>query len=184
MSCMRALFWCLILLLLIMFMFAICILQVVSMKLTEIRNNPDLEFALDEDELKDFFGSLPLCIYTLHMAITGGVDWGAVAGTLAGVHHLMLFLYVTYISFSLWCVLNIITGVFVENANRITTDEEALILQEVAAREEWFSEVKVLFHKLDIDESGSLDWPEFERIIRDVRVQKVFSDVGVDLSHV
>merc|ERR1719261_402071 len=100
-----------------------------------------------------------MSINTLYMTISGGVDWGDVCKPLTDIHPVMGFLFAMYIAFGVLCVLNIVTGVFVENANKITSnDEDQMIMEELNQRKIWISEVKALFETADQDGSGVLDW--------------------------
>merc|ERR1712217_783691 len=90
--------------------------------------------------------------------------------------------FATYIAFAVLCVLNIITGVFVENANQITSrDDDYLLLEELSNRQRWLGDVKQLFEDVDDDGSGEVEFKEFERHLQDDRIQLYFRKLGVEL---
>merc|ERR1712217_913911 len=134
------------------------------------------------DKLLEHFGSLSLTVYTLFKSISGGIDWGDAADPLLTVSPVFGFLFVMYVAFVLLCVLNIITGVFVENANKIIThDEDNVIRETLEARMRWIGEVQALFAEADVDGNGTLAWPEFKEKADDVRVLALFSKLGIDV---
>lgn len=184
MSSLKSLIWCILLLLLIMFMFAVCVMQITAQELQANKEDPTqgVTDEADRELLVGFFGSLITCVYTLHMSIFGGVDWGEVADSLSTISPLMVILFMMYVSFSILCVLNVVTGVFVENASKITMqDEDHMIMEELNARKMWFEEVRQLFEYADADGTGEVEWHEFEEVCADLRVQMFFRKIGVDV---
>eukprot|EP00913_Durusdinium_trenchii_P012201 g11460.t1 len=79
---------------------------------------------LERQDLMNDFGSMVLGIFTLFQAMSGGVDWGEVAVKLMKVSWLLGLLFCVYMAFALFCVLNVMTGVFVENASKMTSADE------------------------------------------------------------
>lgn len=98
------------------------------------------------------------------------------------VSWVMILGFVVYVIFALFCVLNIITGVFVENSHSICSqDEERMVMDHVDSRLQWYADVKELFDWEDEDHTGKLTWPVFERHFNDVRVQAHFTKLGLEL---
>merc|ERR1719436_2405609 len=95
---------------------------------------------------------------------------------------MMGVLFAIYIAFSVLCVLNIVTGVFVENANQITkSDADTMVMEELAAREKWLSEMRRCFQKADKDGSGALNMEEFVKYSQDENVQAYFRKIGLNV---
>merc|ERR1711972_654019 len=116
MSSLRMLIWASVLLVMIMCMFAIFLMQSIMMSNRHIPNT-----GAAEDKLLEHFGGVVQSIFTLYKSICGGVDWGDVAEHLDGISPYLVVFFSVYIAFAVICVLNIITGVFVENATQLTT---------------------------------------------------------------
>jgi len=176
----KSLFWALILLGLIMFIVAVGILQIIAehIKLLDEQDtpNPDVQALLDN------FGGIFVTMFTLYKSIVGGMDWGDAAAPLIRVNFLLGAFYALYIAFAILCVLNIVTGVFVENAAKITAkDEEHMIMEELETRKQWFEDIKTVFASADIDGDGEMRWEEFEGYIADVRIQTYFKKIGLDV---
>eukprot|EP00747_Dinoflagellata_sp_TGD_P028327 gnl/TRDRNA2_/TRDRNA2_133196_c1_seq1.p1 gnl/TRDRNA2_/TRDRNA2_133196_c1~~gnl/TRDRNA2_/TRDRNA2_133196_c1_seq1.p1 ORF type:complete len:721 (-),score=106.39 gnl/TRDRNA2_/TRDRNA2_133196_c1_seq1:31-2193(-) len=122
MGSVRQLCWTLCMLMLIMYIFACIFLQAVGGVLLddiEDRNLPLKERA----ELLESWGSVLKSMLSLYKAITGGADWGDLAEPLkhAGYHYYLLFLF--YVSFLTFAVLNVLTGIFVDVAMKCSEDD-------------------------------------------------------------
>lgn len=144
-SSMRSLMWLILLLMLLTFLVGVCVMQICTTKLEELHavgdTNSDFSRAL-----LFHFGSVFRTIYTLYQAITSGVDWGEVSELLVEISPIMGLVFSVYIAFAVLCVLNIVTGVFVENANRITQmDTDSMVMEELHMRQQWLVEVRRLF---------------------------------------
>merc|ERR1711897_46265 len=108
-----------------------------------------------DDNLLAFYGSLVQTMYTLFQSISGGVDWGDAAEPLAQLNVGLSFVFALYIAFAMFCVLNIVTGVFVESAKQMTSDDDDLVLMEqMENRDKWFKDVQEIFERSDADGSG------------------------------
>eukprot|EP00929_Paragymnodinium_shiwhaense_P089204 TRINITY_DN49399_c0_g1_i1.p1 TRINITY_DN49399_c0_g1~~TRINITY_DN49399_c0_g1_i1.p1 ORF type:complete len:744 (+),score=110.86 TRINITY_DN49399_c0_g1_i1:89-2233(+) len=171
----HSLMWALILLFCIKYMFALVILQFTAMEFESPDSLPP------EDELMAWYGSLSETMYTLFLSICGGVNWKDSVDPLMSVSPLLGITFCFYIAFAMFCVLNIVTGVFVESAKEMTADDQDMVLMEqLENREKWFDEVKAIFESADSDGSGCVDGEEFTKQIKeDVRLQAQFRKLGV-----
>ncbi|CAE7731307.1 Cacna1h [Symbiodinium necroappetens] len=126
------------------------------------------------------FGTLLGGIFTLFSSMSGGVDWADVARMLNEVSLLLALLFVVYMCFALFCVLNVMTGVFVENASRMTAaDEEMCMMEELRARKDYVDTVSRLFSECDVDNSGNVNWEEFQACASDLHFQTCFKKLGI-----
>lgn len=174
-SSLRPLAWALLLLGLIMYTFAVIVLQFVADRLAD--SPSDDKVAVD---LRQFYSSLRLTVTTLWMAISGGLDWGNASEPLRDISAFLEVCFILYVAFSLLCVLNIVTGVFVENANKSFREDEAqLMLEDALARKQAMEHIRRIFLKADSDGSGEVDWEEFQEAFGDPQVQHWFKHIGV-----
>merc|ERR1712232_528963 len=97
---MRPLFWALILLFLVMYVFAVGLLQIVV-------ENYEQQSSDNQDELTEYFGSLINSIFTLFLCISGGIDWADAATPLIEVSPFLVLALTIYVAFCTMCVLNI-----------------------------------------------------------------------------
>ena len=118
----KSLFWAMLLLALIMYIFAILF--------TDIVNNHMLENegSVNNEDLEKYFGTLHISIHTLFMSISGGLTWKDASGALSNISWLWVYVFSSYVAFSCFAVLNVMTGA-----------------ARVSLRAELFSVVPVLF---------------------------------------
>jgi len=172
----RPLFWCLVLLFLVMYVFAVGLMQIV------VHNYLRLPGEVQE-ELTEYFGSLPQSIYTLFLCISGGIDWQDAANPLMEVSWLLVFALTVYVAFCTMCVLNIVTGIFVDNASQMSAkDEDLMLMEEIEKRKAWIQQVKEFFEQADEDGTGELTWEEFSLQLQDLRVQRCLEKLGIDVN--
>merc|ERR1712151_256489 len=108
----------------------------------------------DEGDLKIYFGSLAITVLTLYQSIAGGLDWGQAAEALAGeVSMLSVAVLVMYIAFCSLCLMNVVTGIFVETAvSNATADQNIYVSQTVLE----------MFKKAELNDKGEITWDTFK----------------------
>lgn len=185
MHSLQSLVWALLLLFCVVFLFSVFVLQFAIEENTAQAEN-DTDYIVlsntDFDDMMLYFGSLPKTIYTLYCSIVGGIDWADAAKPLLSLNTPLALLFCFYIAFAVLCVLNIVTGVFVESANRtFAEDSEMVMWEQVELRKQWMEEVRELFEAADKDGSGQLDCDEFTKQLQDFRMQAWFRKVGVQV---
>jgi len=173
----KSLMWALLLLLLIMYVVAICIMQVGVDDLAGGQHAGATETAFLQN-----YGSLVRAIYTLYMAILGGIDWEAAADPLIVMHPVLIVTFMLYIAFGTLCVLNIVTGVFVENANMFTqNDEDHIRMEMLANKRSFYEKVKKIFEEADCDMNGRISREEFDKECDRCDVIAYLESIGIDM---
>merc|ERR1719401_1985868 len=142
-SALQSLFWAFALLILIMFVFSIAIMQGLAFHLK----------AQEESEaslvvLRTWYGTLPTTMFSLMYAISGGADWGQIVEPIARINYVYKVLFTFYIVFTVFGVLNVLTGVFVQTASEII-DRDLIVQSEEARAEGFMTEMKALFDEFD-----------------------------------
>lgn len=190
-----SLVWALVLLFIIFFVIGIFITQIVTTRRRELTRNAwfytdgTLQEGIQSEEeeqlletLNTQFGSLGKTIYSLYKAISGGDDWSSFADPLFEVSTIMGVFFCLYIAFAVLAVLNVITGVFVDNAIKASQqDADTIILEQTESRKKHIEDVKSVFNKADLDNSGKLDWEEFKTHIDNPYVQAYFRQLDLDV---
>lgn len=177
MASMKSLVWALTLSLMLAFMVGVCIMDFVSIELADNTLRPETEASLNE-----LYGSMFKTLFAMYQAVTNGVDWGTMVDPLWEISWTLPILFSVYIAVAVLCVLNIITGLFVENAKRLSQqDETQFIMETVASRKIWLEEVKQLFARVADPDTGSLNAEDFAESVSDVRVQVYFKKLGIDV---
>merc|ERR550532_573823 len=110
-----------------------------------------------------------------------GISWGVISDALILVNAFSCVLFFLYIIFTMLAVLNIITGVFVDNAVEIgKTQRDFMVQKEMELKESYIKEIKKLFSSMDADNSNTLNKHEVQKYFEDKSVQSYFQALGLD----
>lgn len=133
--------------------------------------------------LLKYFGGLDLALITLFKTISGGKEWGELMDLFTEVHWAYGLAFLLYIFFMVFGVLNVVTSIFVDKAQKISlTDQDFVIQDELARNAVYAKNISKLFHEADSDHSGMLSWAEFEDHLKDEHVQAYFATLELDVS--
>jgi len=139
----------------------------------------------DAEILRKRFGTLLRCCRTLFMSISGGMDWGDVYDDIEPLGWHYQTLYVVYVSFTIFGLINVIAAVFVENAMEASQqDRDFLIRNSMQQQEQSLSTMVDFFQELDANQSGKLTLEEFELHLDDERAFAYFETLKLDVSDV
>jgi hypothetical protein len=165
----------------LMYLFGVLFIQLAEEELARVRGSPE-EQEFSAQELRIYWGSLGSAVYTLYLSISGGIDWKSAAQPLEDISASYLVPVCTYIAVALFCMLNTVTGIFVEKANSIVSaDKDRVLWDELAKRKTWVDEVKRSFKTADADGSGELSWEEFSEQMQNLKVQTDLKMLGIDV---
>jgi hypothetical protein len=152
-DCVGSFFWACLMLIGLMFCMAIYF--------TELYTSLCVKYP-DEDHtsLQEFWGSVPQSFLALYMAIFGGVDWKDVLDVYKTLDEdayvINTVIMLAYVAFTTLVMLNLVTGVFVDGAQRIVQEDRDKGLLRLAAR---------IFEAADQDGSKDISGQEFEEIL-------------------
>lgn len=192
MGSMKAMFWTLLLIAAILFMFSIAFVQASTEFLTSKACDEawmgKQESVCSEvlPDIRWFWGSLGVAMLSLFLATTGGEDWGTVASPLvnAGVHYYFIFL--VYIVFFLFVIMNALTSIFVDAAMvNSAKDEEQMMQEQMAQKKKYMHQVSEVFNKLnkdntDKDHSNELTLHQFMMHIGDPALDAFAIELEID----
>lgn len=169
----KSLFWALLLIILVNFLFGVFFMQL-SLNY--------LESVDSKAPLLDYFGSLPRTMMTLYQAISGGIDWGTAVATLLPVSEMLEYVFSAYVFFTVFCCLNIITGIFVDNAKALkVADEENMHHEALRERAKWIHQVAELFSRIDRENRGQVSKEDFiYQLSHSDRVTTTFDKLGIN----
>jgi len=133
--------------------------------------------------LYSYFSGVDVTMLTLFMCISGGVSWEMGVGALMQVHVCYGVIFILFIASMMLAALNIIAGIFVNDAIEMAQQDREFIMQEEAKRNQAFEkELKELFVASDADKSGTLTVEEFIQAFEDPEMQHRFKQLGVELN--
>jgi len=178
---MASLAWCFVFILFTMYVFAVLVVYGVAEYFREGMLGPnDVETS---NEMKEWFGGIYPAMVTFYMAITGGADWSDPVRVLKKIHPLYEPLFIFYIFFMCFGVLNVVVGAFVATSNQIAADDrEAMIKYETERLGRYTERIKGFFKDADVDKSGTLSWEEFRAHLHDPKVKAYFQSLELDVS--
>lgn len=141
----KHLLWAMLLLLLIVYVFAVLFVQAVDDYVMDNQYLPEREMAAS----KIYFDSLIETMLTLFMSIAGGVSWEEPISTLKEISGWWTFLYLFYIAFTYFAVLNVVTAVFCQSAIESAQNDHANVVQNMLDnKESHLQKLRELFSKL------------------------------------
>lgn len=180
MGSMKSLCWVFLVLGLVFYMFGIAFTSAVTdyLKTTAMWNEET------NAHLRQHFGTLNSSVLSLYMAISGGADWGfyyhdAIV-LLPGIYS---FLYLLFITFSVFAVVNIVTGVFVDSAMQANlVDRDIVVYEEMEDKKQYIEEMQQILLALDTDCSGTITLDELTHGLQHEKLKAYFRALKLDLS--
>mmetsp|Transcript_50641 Transcript_50641/g.151448 ORF Transcript_50641/g.151448 Transcript_50641/m.151448 type:complete len:696 (+) Transcript_50641:23-2110(+) len=168
----------LVMLAIIMYVFAIMFTSEATGYLQSVPDRTASEAAL----VWQYFGTLKATSYALLQAMLGGVSWGVLTDALLEVDlWFSAIIFFLYVFFTMLAVLNIITGVFVDNAvETARTQRDYLVQKEMEVKEMYVKEMQKLFSQMDEDQSGTVCLEEVKEYFQDPHVKSYFTALGLD----
>eukprot|EP00913_Durusdinium_trenchii_P002941 g2728.t1 len=153
----RNLLWVIMILCVLLYVFGISFTSAVALELE--MSPPDAE---GTEELKRYFGSLSSSILTLYSSMT-------------------LFLF--FVTFAVFAVVNVVTGVFVDTAiEKNQTDKELAIQEELRSKKLRMNWIRDVFGELDSSGDGTVTLKEFEQQLNHEAVIAYFNTLKLDVS--
>jgi len=156
--------WALISMMVINYLFAVYITEVVSGKLHVEDPDPDLKL---------YFGSVSDSMLSVAKAATGGIDWGDlytplrdVTGTFAAAP------FYLFIMFMLIVVMNIFAGIFLNSVSQRADQELELQL---------LNNAYSIFKEADPHDSGTMARADFQEALSHPEVNKFFKAIDLDI---
>jgi len=173
---MLSLFWSFVGLMFIFYIFGLVFVQGVVSHLRE--NN-----GVVEEATREKFGSVGRAMLSLYMASSGGDDWGNFYTDIStlGVKNSVLF--IAFMLFIQIAVMNIVTGIFVENAMKYAVpDREAIALQQHKKDLSEAEALRQLCMDIDRDNSGRITLHTFcETYESNPRLRDHLAVLGLDI---
>jgi len=170
----RSLVWTMVLLMLIIYIFGIVFTQSVS----DYRGLSD-DHA--DNELTNYWGGIAVSMFTLFQAISGGVSWRECVEPLQDISLLLVCIFTIYLFFTLFAVLNVVTGIFCHSAIETSSRNPDLIVHSLmASKNAYVQKIRALFDHIDADASGNITIEELERILNDDTLKAYFQAMDLD----
>jgi len=142
----RTLSWTLVLLLLTTYILGIYLTQLVTDHRAHVYGPID-------DDLLRYYGSLDKAMITLYQATSNGLDWShAMEPLVSHCSPWIKVVYIFYVAFTLFALMNVVTGVFCTSAIQSGADEQTEVLEQ---------QMQDFFKAADEDCNGQVTEVEF-----------------------
>lgn len=174
---MKSLVWALVLLLMIMYVFSITLVQATTDFLEEAGIEGDLQ-----ERLRSNFGGVEVGMFTLFQCVTGGVSWIEAAQPLRERSVVLLWLFLIYIGFTYFAVMNVVTGVFCCTAIENTQKNPEIIANSlIAGRNQYANNLRWLFNQVDETGEGKITIRNFENLLNDEKMRAYLQALELDV---
>lgn len=181
MGSIKAMFWAIMLMLLLSYMFGIMMLQGCASHLQGMR--PGSAEALQETEKTyEHWGSVVGAMNSLFMVVTSGMDWHEVVQPVhaAGDHFYILFLM--YIGCFVFVVTNTITSIFVESAIEHSQKDHQFVIQlELEKKHVYVQKLQAFYDEIDTDKQGVISYEKFCEYAEDPRMLAFAASLEIDI---
>ncbi|CAE7597918.1 CACNA1S [Symbiodinium natans] len=175
----RNLLWVTLVLCVMLYVFGISFTSAVTMELESLPKNAE-----GTEDLKKYFGSLSSSILTLYSSMSGGEDWTVYFHVLADKlpwPYPSLFLF--FVTFAVFAVVNVVTGVFVDTAiEKNQSDKELAVQEELRNKRLRMNWIRDVFSELDSSGDGTVTQEEFESQLNHEAVIAYFNTLKLDVS--
>eukprot|EP00811_Abedinium_folium_P017127 NODE_2604_length_2182_cov_6.175669.p1 GENE.NODE_2604_length_2182_cov_6.175669~~NODE_2604_length_2182_cov_6.175669.p1 ORF type:complete len:455 (-),score=75.86 NODE_2604_length_2182_cov_6.175669:202-1566(-) len=181
----RPLFWSMVMLGLIMYIFGLCFLQAATAYVEELPETGRTEDQVrNVEELEQYWGSVTKAMQSLYWAITGGNDWKPLAQPLKATGYHYYALFIIYVAFLTFAVLNVLTGIFVDAAMSVAAkDRDTVVHQELVLAQEYSEGIMRVLDTLD-DGQGYVSLSDVEAHMSDPGVNKFFAVLDLTITDV
>jgi len=181
MNCAKTLLWAMLLLVVMFYIFGVCLTQGIAAFCEDNSNCVREEHALH----LAFFGSIPRSVYTLYMAMSGGISWGEPGLPLSDAGHFFVTVYVSFVTLATFAIINIVTSVFVEvTMASAQSDREAMIQDADIKKESLTSSMREIFAEVDGSTDGIITVAELEAGLMDSRLKSYLLALDLNVENV
>jgi len=178
MHSMMALMWAIVLLIIIIFLFGVIFI---------LGAEDYVRGAFPDDrlvwEIRQEFASMPRVLLTLFAIVTGGLNWSNTEFILRSISSFYGLLLLLYVSLMLLAMMNIVTGIFVNDAIESTQKDVDLQAQaELEKTNRTMTELKRLFREIDSDGSETITLEEFTEHLEDESIKTMLGVLEIEVA--
>mmetsp|Transcript_73883 Transcript_73883/g.161679 ORF Transcript_73883/g.161679 Transcript_73883/m.161679 type:complete len:811 (-) Transcript_73883:245-2677(-) len=171
-SSLKSLVWVVILMAVITYSFGIFLTHIVITTRMHHLSEGEAEWE-GEAELSRWYGSVVISMLSLFEAVSEGIHWAQAMEPLTEYCSPWLTaLFLCYIIFAIFALLNVVTGLFVEAAIATASEDKKTVLCQQMCQ---------LFMDCDIDNSGTVSWQEWEEHLRRPEMESYLKELDIDI---
>merc|ERR1712048_139994 len=145
-------------------------MQVITNKIDEYRQEhpaawmEHVNIGMPDDwssKIAESYGSLSKSSITLIASISGGIDWVDASWPLYQIGGSYLVMYLVFVMFCVFGLMNILTGIFVANTKEVSRiDRDLVIRSQLNDRRSFANQLKNVLSSVDKDATGTISKQE------------------------
>lgn len=179
-NCLSALFWAFCVLALVLYVFALMMVQTMTGYLQELESRSELDDHT-RDQVNKYFSSVEATILNLFMCTTGGFNWEEMYAVSKMSGTMMNAAFIFFMGFFGFAVMTILSGIFIEKALAAAQpDRESMALEQRRLEDAEALEMKKLLLAMDKDNSRTLTLKELVDASEDLYVKAYLRKLGLD----
>lgn len=180
MGSINSMFWSIVLILVITGCLGICFVQAAT---EELRQNSDV---VVDEELDEWWGSVPKAMISMYMASFGGEDWRKIAEPLEGLSSGFFYgVFLLYIGFFHCVIANTLTSLFVEaTISNADTDHQQLIMLELENKDKYIKMLSSWFKSIADGETRQVSMDTFTQQLHRPEMFAFASRMGIEITDI
>lgn len=177
----KSMIWAVLLMTMVIYFFAIIFTQSLAVHPYDPEDAAvDMRRKSAPTETTTYWGTLGTSMLTLLESAIGGVDWKDPLQPLAEVHWSLAAMFLGYIVFTYFALLNVVTAAFcTTQMEGHHYDRDATVKELISNKESDLHKTVDLFSNMilsmDVDGSGKISWDEFSDHLEDSSVQALLA---------
>jgi len=129
------------------------------------------------------YGNIQRTMTTLFMTISGGLEWRQAALPMSRLGWVYGIIWMAYIAFMIFGMLNVLTGIFVDAAfQAMTNDRDNIIQTQLEEKHSLINMIRGIFEDSDVDGSGQVTFLEFQKLLDNPDMVAYLEAMGIDSS--
>lgn len=166
----RTLLWANMLILLVIFMYAVFFRKVIG----------SMQEAVQDPEMMEYFGSVPRSIFTFFQVMTLDA-WGQIAWEAGDYFTLSRTLFITFLMMTTYSIMNVVVAVIVDaTLDQAVHQQEEIRKEQEKAAAVAAQRIQEVFRAADADGDGEVTKVEFLQAIEIEDTLQYLHDVGID----
>jgi hypothetical protein len=122
---------------------------------------------------------------SLYACGTGGSNWREVAEPLRSIGLVYYYLFLVYIAFFMFVIVNTLTSLFIETTlQNAEKDRQVMVQMAIAHRKAYIENVSDLFRTIDVDRSGELTFAEVLEKTQDPKMVGFAASLEIEVTDV
>ncbi|CAE7209192.1 Scn11a [Symbiodinium sp. CCMP2592] len=175
-STMWSLIWTLVLLILLFYCFAVILTQLVT---DHCRYNEGGVVNCSPDLMR-FWKSVAESMLTLFVSISGGLSWSEALHPLREVSEIAFLCMVVYIVLTVLAILNVVTGVFCNNAiESARADKDIAIMKQMQKHAKQLKSLRGVFKEIDNDQSNLVSLQELKDALKSKKLASFLESMDI-----